>query len=147
MIRAHFYSFLLKITLILIVLSPLLPMIHLGGFGFKLDLLLISLLSLDLIFNSKFYLSSRISLFLIIMMVLQFISMFFSDNLGIILLSSNPELYFPREYIQIFTRFLVFLIFFRYSLQHDFKFKVDIIYFLLSLEVKEKISVKSSTEL
>ena len=133
MIRTHFYSFCLKIFLIIIVLSPLLPIIHLGGFGFKLDLLLITLLSLDLIFNSKFYLSSKISLFLIIIMVLQFISMLFSDNLGILLMSSNPEFYFPREYIQIFTRFSAFLIFFRYSIQHDFKFKLVSTTFLIAL--------------
>ena len=133
MIRTHFYSFWLKISLIIIVLSPLLPIFHLGAFGFKLDLLLISLLSIDLIFNSKFYFSSKISLFLIIILVLQFISMLLSDNFGILLLLSNPELYFPREYIQIFSRFSAFLIFFRYSIQHDFKFNVVTAVFLIAL--------------
>ena len=133
MIRTHLYSFWLQITLIIIVLSPLLPIFHIGGFGFKLDLILISILSIDLIFNSKFYLSSKISLFLITIMVLLFISMLLSDNLGILLLSSNPELYFPREYIQIFSRFSVFLICFRYSIQHDFKFKVVSVVFIIAL--------------
>ena len=110
------------------------PIFRIGGFGFKLDVLFIFFATLDLFIFSRFFLSSKISLSIIIPGVLLFFSMLISDNIGLYVLNSWVP-YFPREYIQIFTRFVCFLFFLKLSYDKLFKFRTLTYVLIFSLIV------------
>ena len=110
------------------------PIFRIGGFGFKLDVLFIFFATLDLFIFSRFFLSSKNSLSIIIPGILLFFSMLISDNIGLYVLNSWV-LYFPREYIQIFTRFVCFLFFLKLSYDKLFKFRTLTYVLIFSLIV------------
>lgn len=97
---------------ILVLLSFLLPVIRIGGFGMKLDLLfVIPLLPLVLVTDSdvkrqRFF----TKLFLITFLI--FFLMLISDTLGSIDYEGTKGIYFPTEYVSFFTKVCILYIFY-----------------------------------
>lgn len=88
-----------------VILINLLPAIGVGGFLFKPDLLIVGLMCIIVLSDTKNYvLRQKEVKFLWVIGVSLFLLMFISDNLGYYYYKPDYSLYFPRESIQIFAR-------------------------------------------
>jgi len=103
---------LIRFLAFLIIFSFLLPVFKVGGFGMKPDLpILFPLLFLVLMTDKKV---KSLNLFrkISIITFLLFFNMLLSGTFGLNYFNQNSRIYFPTEFIQIFSRVSVFYCFF-----------------------------------
>src|SRR5690554_2812584 len=102
----------IKVFSLLIIFSFLLPAFKIGGFGMKLDLILLfPLLFIVLLVDNNV---RHLSIFkkLGFLTVLLFVNMLISDTFGLFYFKYEERVYFPTEFIQVFNRVAVFYCFF-----------------------------------
>lgn len=114
----------IQVFAILVMFSFLLPAFKIGSFGMKPDLIfLFPLLFFVLLVDTqvkRFTLFKRV--FLIVFLL--FINMLLADTFGLINFKNQKGIYFPTEFIQVFSRVFVFYTFFFIGYHEIIKFKV-----------------------
>lgn len=97
----------------LIIISFLLPIIRVGGVGFKPDLIFLILIICLFPFLDQRNITERIPILkrLSIVAILLFIVMLLSNTVGLIYYHGESGISFPTEYIQVFSRVSVFYLF------------------------------------
>src|SRR5690554_4602552 len=102
----------IKIFALLIIFSFLLPAFKVGGFGMKLDLVLLFPLIFTILLIDKSVKYLPIFKKLTIVIILLFLNMLLSDSFGLYHFQHKKIIYFPTEFIQVFNRVGVFYCFF-----------------------------------
>ncbi|MDM1527397.1 hypothetical protein HX091_15885 [Myroides odoratimimus] len=105
----------IQILSLLILFSFLLPVFRIGGYGVKLDLLLLGPLLLALItqnFNAK---KDNFIKSILRVSICVFFSMFFSNSIGNYFFNDSNFFYFPAEYVHFLSKVLILYCFYLVS--------------------------------
>lgn len=108
----HYLYQIIRPLAILVLVSFLLPVIRIGGFGMKLDLLFIFPLLLMVLISDNRIKQRPFFSKVFVITLLVFISMLISDTLGSIDYGGNSGLYFPTEYVNFVTKICAMYIFY-----------------------------------
>lgn len=113
---------LVRILSLLVIFSFLLPSFKIGGFGMKLDLVFLfpSLFFVFLIDRNVKHISNFKKLGFLT--VLLFLNMLMSDSFGLFYFNQQKIIYFPTEFIQVFSRVAAFYVFFYIAYNHIITF-------------------------
>lgn len=112
----------IRIFAILVMFSFLFPAIKIGGFGMKLDLIFLMPLLLSVLLVDTHVKSLDLFKNIFIIGFLLFANMLLADTFGLVNFSSQIGVYFPTEFIQIFSRIFVFYCFYYIGYEQLIKF-------------------------